>query len=229
MASATDNTPSSEATLDTLLTGYLAGSLPPPVQVLVEAHLELNPESRRWASCLETVGGEVLDRLDPVAPRGRDAKLDAIFALDADPSPDATLGSPVALPTGIGPSGLPASIERYVGRSLSDVPWRTRLPGIREWKARSEDGYVASLFCLRAGHGLPPHTHRGTEMTLVLHGSFTDTTGRYGAGDISIADDEIDHRPVADPGGDCIGFVVTNAGLRLTGRIGRLLAPFTRQ
>lgn len=212
--------------LDGLIAGYVSGSLPPPVQVLVEAHLELSPRNHRWASDLEAVAGSFLDGMEPVAVPARDRKLEQIFASSADPVPGPELAGLPPVPAARDDSGLPASLLRYVGRPLADVPWKTRLPGIREWRIGSDDGFVTSLFCLRAGHGLPPHTHRGTEMTLVLHGGFTDTTGHYGVGDVSIADDQIDHRPRADDDGDCIGFVVSNASLRLTGRLGRLLAPF---
>lgn len=211
--------------LDGLIAGYVSGSLPPPVQVLVEAHLELSPRNHRWMGDLEAVAGSFLDGIEPVAVPARDRKLDQIFAT----APDIALDpEPVRAPAAnaMDESGLPATLLRYVGRPLSDIPWKTRLPGIREWRIGSDDGFATSLFCLRAGHGLPPHTHRGTEMTLVIHGGFTDTTGHYGVGDVSIADDQIDHRPRADEDGDCIGFVVSNASLRLTGRLGRLLAPF---
>lgn len=214
--------------LDGLIAGYVSGSLPVPVQVLVEAHLELSPRNHRWVGDLEAVAGAFLDVIEPVEVSARDRKLDRIFAMAPDATAEVDTGSlPVpSTRSTMEASGLPASLLRYVGRPLADVPWKTRLPGIREWRIGSDDGFVTSLFCLRAGHGLPPHTHRGTEMTLVLHGGFTDTTGHYGVGDVSIADDLIDHRPLADDDGDCIGFVVSNASLRLTGRLGRLLAPF---
>lgn len=221
-----DDHSSSFETLDTLLAEYVAGGLPQPVEVMVAAHLELNQTSRRFAADLERAAGVVLDRLDPVAVADRDRRLDAIFALDADPAPDPGFRPVVPGPARSSESGLPRAIELYAKRPLKDVPWRTRLPGIQQWRIAKEDGYEASLVRLRAGHGLPPHTHHGTEMTLVLHGGFSDALGHYGVGDISIADDAVDHRPTADDDGDCIGFVVSNASLHLTGRIGRLLAPF---
>ncbi|MEW5423895.1 ChrR family anti-sigma-E factor [Amorphus sp. 3PC139-8] len=221
-----DENAASHGALDTLLAEYVAGGLPQPVEVMVAAHIELNEVSRRFASDLERAAGVVLDRLEPVAVADRDHNLDSIFALDADLKPDVGFRSLVegaALPSA---SGLPRAIERYAGRPLSDVPWRRRLPGIQQWRIGTEEGYEASLVRLRPGCGLPPHTHNGTEMTLVLQGGFSDSLGHYGVGDISIADDEIDHQPIADDDGDCIGFVVSNASLHLTGWIGRLLAPF---
>ena len=73
---------------------------------------------------------------------------------------------------------------------------------------------------------MPVHTHEGSEYTLVLKGSFSDASGRYGVGDIAIADDAINHRPMISRDEDCICFTVTDAPLRLTGTIGKLLNPF---
>ena len=185
----------------------------------------MDTKARRLGD-LEAVAGSFLDRIEPVDVAGRESKLASIYDLPPDPAPEpglSALSADAADPSG---GGLPPSLRRFVGRPLDEVPWKTRLPGIREWKIGSDEGFNTSLFVLRAGHGLPPHTHRGTEMTLVLHGGFTDTTGHYGVGDVSVADETVDHRPVADDDGDCIGFVVSNASLRLTGRLGRILAPF---
>jgi putative transcriptional regulator len=62
----------------------------------------------------------------------------------------------------------------------------------------------------------------------VLEGGFSDILGSYERGDITINDSSVDHQPVADDDGDCICFAVTDAPLRLTGRIGRLFNPFIR-
>ena len=74
-----------------------------------------------------------------------------------------------------------------------------------------------------AGRRIPSHTHDGSEITLVLKGAFADVTGRYGRGDIAIAEADLDHRPMTDENEDCICFAVTDAPLRLTGPVGRIL------
>ena len=45
---------------------------------------------------------------------------------------------------------------------------------------------------------------------------------------IAYADDDVDHRPIADEGEDCLCFAVTEGSLRLTGPVGRFFAPFLR-
>ena len=63
---------------------------------------------------------------------------------------------------------------------------------------------------------LPEHGHHGGELTLVLRGGFSDVTGRYGPGDVEDVDNEIEHRPVADPEG-CVCLVGSEGPVRFTG------------
>jgi putative transcriptional regulator len=63
-------------------------------------------------------------------------------------------------------------------------------------------------------------------MTLVLDGAFDDQAGHYGRGDVCVADDRIEHQPVAAAGRDCLCLVVASSPIRLTGPLMRLLNPF---
>ena len=81
---------------------------------------------------------------------------------------------------------------------------------------------------IKSGTAMPSHTHEGTELTLVLAGGFSDERGHFLRGDLAEVDASVDHRPIADPGDDCICLAVTDAPLRLTGPFGRLLNPFLR-
>jgi anti-sigma factor ChrR (cupin superfamily) len=130
---------------------------------------------------------------------------------------------------GGGPIVFPRPLARYIGHDLHTVPWRSRLPGLKEYRVEDRDGISASLLWIRAGKPMPHHTHEGMETTLVLCGGFTDLKGAYGRGDIAICDEQDDHRPVADDDGeDCVCFAVTDAPLRLTGPIGRIFQRFAR-
>lgn len=75
---------------------------------------------------------------------------------------------------------------------------------------------------------MPDHGHKGREMTLVLQGAFSDADGRYGRGDVEIADDAVQHTPVAEAGQDCICLAATEAPLRFRSLIPRLVQPFFR-
>lgn len=209
--------------VDALLAGYVAGSLAEPARVLVRCHLDLSTDSRAFVRDLEAAGGQMLEELEPVAISDRDARLAAIFALGADPALE-----PVSVPRPAAKTRLPAPLYDYIGKDVADLPWKTLLPGLREYRMGEIDGCKASLLWIRAGQAMPTHTHHGTELTLVLEGGFRDQHRHYVRGDIAYADDEVDHRPVADDDEDCICFAVTEGALRLTGPIGRLFAPFMR-
>ncbi|WP_407051200.1 ChrR family anti-sigma-E factor [Methyloraptor flagellatus] len=208
---------------DQILAGYVAGDLPEPVRVLVESHLEISGANRSFVTDLEVLAGNELERLPPAGLRDPDAMLAAILAERpaariAPPRPRA----PIASHT------MPQALSRFLGRELDAIPWRTLLPGIREYRGTTVDGFNPILYSIRAGKPLPAHTHTGLELTLVLDGAFADESGRYGRGDVAVADDDIDHTPIAEMGRDCICFAVTEAPIRLTGRFSRFFNAFMR-
>lgn len=206
--------PSSDRALDSLLAGYAAGTLSAPLHVLVAGHLALTPQSRAFVRDLETANGAALEAAPAAPVPDREAKLAAIFAESApdpirlDPPRDGVLPSPIA---------------QFLGMGLKDIRWRTLLPGVREFKVEETERGEAVLYWIKPGRKMPSHTHEGAEYTLVLKGGFSDVSGRYRRGDIAIADQEIDHRPHAHEDQDCICYAVTDAPLRLTGPIGRIM------
>lgn len=203
--------------IDDLLAGYAAGTLAPPLRSLVAAHLALKPENRAYVAALEGLGGIAIEDTPPCAIANRDAKLAAIFA--AAEQPVRSVKPPEC-------AIVPAPLAQFLGRPLADVPWRRRLPGIREFHVKGAGEAEAVLYWINPGRVMPSHTHDGSEVTLVLRGGFSDVTGHFRRGDIAIADAELDHRPRADEDEDCICFAVTDAPLRLTGTVGRIVQRF---
>ena len=118
---------------------------------------------------------------------------------------------------------MPLALRSYVNRHVGALKWRTILPGIKECRiARNARGEASFLRC-RPGVALPAHTHEGLEAALVLQGGFSDATGHYALGEIAVADDTVDHRPVADRSAECVVFIVSEAPVKLTGPFGRLI------
>jgi putative transcriptional regulator len=91
----------------------------------------------------------------------------------------------------------------------------------------SKDASIRLLY-IPAGTAVPDHGHRGMELTLVLQGAFVDETDRFGPGDIEIADEDLNHTPIADIGEDCICLAATDAPLRFNKLIPRIAQPFFR-
>lgn len=202
--------------IDTLLSRYVAGALPEPARVLVEAHLELRPDNRGFVAGLEALAGSALEDTAPARLSARDRSLDAIFSSSSAPL------LPELLPAETD-FGFPRAMRDFFGFDVSDVPWRTKLPGFREFEMGEVDGCHVSLFWIRPGRKIPHHTHDGSELTLVVDGAFRDVSGRYGRGDIAIADQSVDHRPIAEKERACISFAVTDAPLRFNGPIAQRL------
>jgi putative transcriptional regulator len=64
------------------------------------------------------------------------------------------------------------------------------------------------------------------EMTLVLKGAFRDEYARFGRGDVEIANEDLEHTPVAEAGEDCICLAATDAPLKFNALIPRIAQPF---
>ncbi|WP_299862943.1 ChrR family anti-sigma-E factor [uncultured Hoeflea sp.] len=204
-------------TIDSLLARYVAGTLPAPARVLVEAHLELKPENRIKVTNLEAMAGLALMEIEPVALGNRDAMLAAVLQSEL---PTGTTGDVRANGD---QTVFPKALIDFVGFDAADVPWRTRMPGYREYDLGDIDGCHVNLFWIKPGRTVPAHTHEGSELSLVLDGDFTDARGFYARGDISVADDSVDHRPCAGRDRPCIGLAVMDAPLKLTGSFRQMI------
>ena len=203
-------------TIDSLMARYVAGSLPEPARVLVESHLQLKRENRAHLNALEAMAGQALEATKPTALIDRDGMLARILASDA---PVMAAAAPAERRETV----FPKALYDFVGFDAADVPWRTRMPGFKEYELGDIDGCHVSLFWIKAGRTVPAHTHEGCELSLILDGDFTDDRGQFGRGDISVADDSIDHRPTAGSDRPCIGFAVIDAPLKLTGSFRQLI------
>ena len=211
MTTTLDSTGATEA----LFAQFAAGQLRGPAHALVAAHLELKGTNRQYVAALENMAASDMAAIAPVEISNRDARLDAIFNI-----------APFATNSVAASSIIPRALQRYANVAVADIPWKTVIPGFKEWDLGIEDGCEIHMFWIKEGRKMPTHTHEGNELFLVLDGSFEDESGVYGAGDISIADENINHRPIAGKDRPCIGFSVTDAPLRLTGTLSEKIGMF---
>jgi len=208
--------------MDGLLASYVAGALSEPAHVLVRAHLEMCEDNRDWVASLEALAGHIIEDIDGVPLSDHDKALSAIFETDGGDQPVPVKQEESAQ----GDAVVPDALAQFLGSGFEGLDWRNVIPGVKDHIAHKEDGAEVVLYWIKAGRAMPRHAHHGTELTLVLKGGFTDANGHYRRGDIAIADEETDHRPIADDDEDCICFSVLDAPVRLTGPIGRLISPF---
>lgn len=207
---------------DATLVAYAAGSTIEGIALVVASHLAFCAECRRKVADAEAIGGGLLDDLAP-APLEDAARSRVLARLDV---PDAAVAVPHV------DTGLPAPLARYVAgadRGLESLPWRTLWPGIRQidLRSRRRDGESLRLLRIAPGSAMPQHGHNGTELTLVLVGSFADETGRFTRGDVAEVDEDVQHRPVVEGSEECICLIATDAPLRFGGGLlGRIVQRF---
>ena len=211
---------------DGLLIAYAAGSLDEPLALLVATHLALCPDCRSTVGGYEALGGVLLEDIEPNAVS--DKALERLFERLDEPEAEPSMDDRGASEPPAVEGSIPQPLRGYLKAELESLSWRG-LGGVSEVALLPGfEGYKTQLMRIRPGTAVPRHTHEGTEVTLVLQGGFSDASGHYLRGDVACADESVNHQPVADPGEDCICLAVTDAPLRLTGPIGRLLNPFLR-
>ena len=86
---------------------------------------------------------------------------------------------------------------------------------------------VANFIYMEKGGTVPEHTHRGTELTLVLNGEFSDGVNHYDTGDFIYMDTENTHATVSEAAEGCLVFSIVDQPLHFTSGIARLLNPFS--
>ena len=208
-----------------MLLSYAAGSMNEPLALLVATHLALCPECRRKVAAYEMLGGEELERQQPTTVAS-DSLVRVLELLDEPEAPSENLRLKQAI---VGDIRLPQPLRDYVGSSLDSVAWHQR-GGIAELSLLPDrDSFKTRLMRIKPKTAIPEHSHHGSEYTLVLAGGFSDHTGHFLRGDVAIADPDVQHRPIADVGEDCICLAVTDAPLRFTGTIARLLSPLLQR
>jgi putative transcriptional regulator len=83
------------------------------------------------------------------------------------------------------------------------------------------------LLKISPGVAIPEHGHSGSELTLVLKGSFSDENGCFKPGDIADLDDDTEHQPISDSYQDCICLIVTENPLRFKSLVPKVVQYFS--
>ena len=208
-----------------LIVAYGAGLLDEANALLVSVHLALCPACRADLEVAECIGGVLIDCELPDVPV--DPVSDTAIATAAkgphDPGPAAG-----RLPGSGRQHVFPQPLRDYAGGDLDDIIWRGLGSGVRQCVINTRGPSTARLLNIPAGERVPEHGHRGTELTLVLSGSFFDRGCWYRRGDVEITDAATIHQPIAGPEDNCICLAVTDAPLKFRGWMARLAQPFLR-
>ncbi|WP_022702379.1 ChrR family anti-sigma-E factor [Pseudorhodobacter ferrugineus] len=203
---------------DQLLMAYSSGQLPEAFNLVLAVHLSMCDDCRARLGAFDSVGGVLLEDCDLVT-MADDSFVATLAKLTQTATP---------VPRQHSSKTTPAPLMDYIGGDLSAVKWRSIGMGVRQAILPTDKGASARLLYIPAGQKVPDHGHRGTELTLVLQGAFRDETDRFGPGDLEIANEDLNHQPIAEAGEACICLAATDAPLRFNGLIPRLAQSFLR-
>ncbi|WP_028138729.1 ChrR family anti-sigma-E factor [Bradyrhizobium japonicum] len=202
-----------------ILADFAAGRLEEAHHLVVGVHVAGCAHCARFVQAIEQLAGAALEDVEPV-PTAPDA-FDRVMSRIHD-APAHTAPAPLTFDTD---DDIPPALRKYrIGKR------RRVAPGLSLRPIELSGPGTARAFLLRSAPGsrMLEHTHTGTELTLVLEGSFSHEGGRFGPGDFDYGDDEIDHRPIVGTEGPCLCLVAMTGDLRMNGLLGRLIGPFVR-
>ncbi len=194
-----------------------AGSMPEAFAAVMATHISMCPCCRKDLSILEHVGAALFDSLVPTSVV-RPAPVIGLRASEAgtgEVTPATSRGD------------VPSALLPVIGEFLNDVPWTRLSPGVWQHQIALSDGDRGDLRLIKVspGYALPEHGHSGSEITLVLRGSYRDATGVYRTGDVADLSEEVEHAPLADAVEGCICLIATDGKLKFKSRIARFVQP----
>ena len=196
--------------------GYAAGILPEAFSLVVATQMSISDEARARLASYEAIGGGILEDSDE-AEMKPNAFKQALKEIDI-PTKKRPLPPMVE---GI----FPKPLQKYVGNDLNAIKWKNIGRGVRQAILKTDKHATARLIYIPAGTAMPNHGHNGLEMTLVLQGEFHDKEDFFARGDIEIGDENLHHTPTASGNGPCICLAASDAPLKFTSLLPRLLQP----
>lgn len=177
---------------------HAAGRLAPAESLVADLHTALSPDGRRFAGMLDSVGGAILEGLDPErmnvdAPRPGEQ-------VSADGAPHA-----------------PAHLSPYLEQDLLALRWRKDIVGVPTIRTKTP---MARLLRLDPGERAPGHCHGRRDVTVVLQGAYADEFGLYQKGDLAFAMPGLRHQPRAVGVEPCVCMIATERGRPVRGLLG---------
>lgn len=205
-----------------LLTAFVKGQLPDAINIAVAAHNQLCSHCQALTDKI-TENQAVQSFDENIHIDMLDTDMDAMIH-------QITLDDSQAVFTAHIPSVVDCA-ERKVElpRAFSHVnlkPW-SKLSGVNRSRLQlDEEPLRSSLLYIEPGTQVPPHTHKGFELTVILDGSFSDDMGSYEVGDFIWLDAKHTHSPMSQEG--CLCYAVLDDAMQFTQGLSKLFNPIGR-
>lgn len=218
-----------------LLSLHAKGELPLSMSIAIAAHAEFCPHCQQQLDQMtialseqqfeqgdvkNTTAAEQHVEFDDLLSQFLSSTLDT---LDTDASVDSKATSqPETIDNSVTIKGqhypLPRVFKKQINASWQGIGKVSRLRlDTGEPQAR------ASLLHIAANGEIPDHTHKGSELTLLLAGEFSDCYNTYKPGDFMLLDQDHEHSPKTTEG--CLCYTIVDAPLYFTKGISKLLNP----
>ena len=204
---------------------YAAGNLESEAHdVIMASHVALSDEARDRVRTLERVGAALMGQsgsagaglgfdVDDILRRDREVATETVPAPANDTHPD--------LP-------MPGPLTDWMNETGTRVKWSYLGPGLSKailW--RGPRGQRLWLLRAQPGVSIPQHGHSGSELTLVLKGSFWDGETQYRPGDLEEAHAGVEHDIRIDEAGECVCLALTEGKLRFENPLLKVFQLFT--
>ena len=216
---------------DNLLTEYASGSIANALGIIVCAHLQACPHCRQRVEHLNKLGAAILKQ--SIAEPVKAESFDQLMARIRNQSPAVDVDR-IAKTQDVHASyekdpmlkRLPKVIAKLLP-SDGKLKWRRASGTLKIARLQAgQQEYEVSFQRISSGGKVVEHDHGGLEITLVLHGSFSDEDGIYSEGDFLVRTPGEIHRPTATQNQDCLCISVVEAPVKVTGLFGKLVNPF---
>jgi putative transcriptional regulator len=195
-----------------------AGSQPEAFAAVMASHIAVCPSCASEAAKMERIGAALFDTLEaeavtlaaPVAAAR--AQVPGDMPLAAEP---------------LGDTDVPYTLQSVIGGDLDGLPWKRLARGVWHYPIKLSEAAKGDLRLIKVapGHALPEHGHGGEELTLVLRGSYQDSTGHYAVGDVADLADDVEHAPVADAKDGCICLIASERPAKFKSLLARIMQP----
>ena len=200
-----------------------AGSMPEAFAAVMASHISICPKCREELAIMEQIGVELFRSIEPgTMTREPPIAVMRRAETDADVCEHAGFAPPTA-------SGMPAPLVPVCGPDLDSLPWKRLAPGVQHYPLPLTPGAKGQLRLIKVAPGtaLPEHDHSGSELTLVLRGSYRDATGTYKSGDVADMASGTGHAPVADATEGCVCLIASDGKIRFKSVLAKMWQPFT--
>jgi putative transcriptional regulator len=196
-----------------------AGSMPEAFAAVMSSHITVCPQCQKDLALMQDIGMALFDKL-PGTTVTKDAPVMALRGGEADRG--------VAFNTSV-KGDVPAPLTPILGHTLDAISWKRVAPGVWQHAIPLKGPARGQLRLIKVAPGvaLPEHSHNGSELTLVLKGSFSDATGTYRVGDVADVTGDMEHSPVSDAHEGCICLAANDGKMKFKSLVAKLVQPFT--